>query len=557
MSNQNNENIVIIGGSNAGVSAATRARRLNEKANITIIEQSSFVGSNQSALAYFISDAIASIDTVISDIENTLQNVYDIQLMKNCQVTRIDRKICSVHVYNNITMTDYDIPYDKLVVATGFEYDVTSDSSMNKMNNFFTLKNLEDAIKIKHFIKTSAVKDIAIIGCNYISIKTAAALIEAGFNVTIIDGKSVMLDEFDEDFNSILKKEIKKAGCKLYLKTEINKYTKNENNYITHVLADSFDLEVDMVLYFDNMRPNTYLARNAGCNVGASNAITVNKEFRTNDEHIWAGGAAAEVTDFITNDKNNIFSINQARSFGRTIGSSMYEQGEGLARSIRSYYFMLKSFSIGIAGINESQAKKYKYDYIIAEVFTGDHERFIPNANQIHLKILVDKNTRTILGGQVSGYSNSVERKMDILISAMYSGMTVDQLAQANFSYNPKINLLTDPVNTVAMIAQNILDGVSNPVYSKDINFFGDICLLDIRTKNEHDRSSVMGSLWIPLDEIRDRIDEIPKNKKIYVYGHVGIRGYIAERILKGSGFKDVYNIVGGISSIKINENID
>ena len=218
---------------------------------------------------------------------------------------------------------------------------------------------------------------------------------------------------------------------------------------------------------------------------------------------------------------------------------------------------MLKTFSIGIAGINESQAKKYKYDYIVAEVFTGDHERFIPNANQIHLKILVDKNTRTILGGQVSGYSNSVERKMDILISAMYSGMTVDQLAQANFSYNPKINLLTDPVNTVAMIAQNILDGVSNPVYSKDINFFGDICLLDIRTKNEHDRSSVMGSLWIPLDEIRDRIDEIPKNKKIYVYGHVGIRGYIAERILKGSGFKDVYNIVGGISSIKINENID
>ena len=557
MSQDNNESIIIIGGSNAGVSAATRIRRLNEKANITIIEQSSFIGSNQAALPYFISGAVTSVETIIADIEPTLQNVYDIDLLKNCQVTRIDRKNHKLYIYNHVNMQDFEMEYDKLVVATGFEYDVTEDSTISSMNNFFTLKSLEDVIKIRHFIDTSAVRDIAIIGSNCISVKTAAALIEQGFNVTLIDKKPVLLEEFDDDFNSILKKEITKADCTLYLNTDVRKYTKNADNYITLVQADGLELKVDMVLYFDNIRPNTRLAQSCGCNVGSNNGLCVNADFRTNDDSIWAGGSAVELPDFITKDMTTKFSVSQSSFHGRQIGSNICGTNTTESHNVMNYFFKLKSFAVGIAGINESQAKKSGYDYIIAEVFTGDHERFIPNAHQIHLKLIVDRKSRRILGGQVSGSSDSVERKMDIILSAIYGGMTVDMLTNMNFSYNPQMNLVADPVNTVAMIAQNIIDGISNPVYSKNLTLSDNICLLDIRTKNEHDRSRVINSLWIPLDELRDRLKEIPKDKKIYVYGHVGIRSYIAERILKGSGFKHVYNIVGGISSIKINENID
>ncbi|MBQ3923543.1 MAG: FAD-dependent oxidoreductase, partial [Spirochaetales bacterium] len=370
---QDNESIIIIGGSNAGVSAATRIRRLNERANITIIEQSSFVGSNQAALPYFISGAVTSVEAIIADIEPALQNVYDIDLLKNCQVTRIDRKNRKLYVYNHANMQDFEMEYDKLVVATGFEYDVTEDSTISSMNNFFTLKNLEDAIKIRHFINNSSVRDIAIIGSNCISVKTAAALIEQGFNVTLIDKKPVLLEEFDDDFNSILKKEMNKADCTLYLNTDVRKYTKNADNYITLVQADGLDLKVDMVLYFDNIRPNTRLAQSCGCNVGSHNGLCVNADFRTNDEHIWAGGSAIELPDFLTNDMISKFSVSQSSFHGRQIGSNICGSDTSETHNVTNYFFKLKTFAIGIAGINEAQAKKSGYDYIIAEVFTGDH----------------------------------------------------------------------------------------------------------------------------------------------------------------------------------------
>lgn len=550
------EEIAIVGGSNVGIASATRIRRIREDVNITIFDKSEHIGYPASGIPYFLSDSLKSPDTFTKGFEERLTDIYNINVSKRCEVQSINRDKKTITVYNLENKQILEKAYDKLVLATGFYFSL-SDKDLLDCPNFFIIKNIEQAIRAKDYIRNRGVKKLSIVGINTISVNIAISMIEAGYEVALITKEKNLVENFDNEFNFILKNELTKAGIKIYCGIENIIYKKNGENIVTSIEINYLDIETQLIIYCDNPTPNAYLATNSGLITGKKRAVLVDSLFQTSDPDIYSGGGVAEFSNNPFGFYSRILEINQAMSHGRNIGSNISGVKGCKQIFIDNVFFKIKNFYIGMAGINEAEAEQNLIESYSITIFSGDRERFIPETSQIHIKLIVNKKTQAIIGAFVCGKSNEVSKKLDVLITSIYGGITVSELSGLNFTYHPTISTIKDTLNIAGMTACDYSDGLTNLVSLENSESERDIFILDVRNKKERDKSMVLNSKWIPLAELRARLNELPKDKNIYIYGNVGLRGYIAERILKNNDFKNTFNISGGIASIKINENIE
>ncbi|HOV13836.1 MAG TPA: FAD-dependent oxidoreductase [Spirochaetota bacterium] len=550
------EKIFIIGGGTSGISAANRIRRLNENCEITIIDQQEHIGYPVSALPLYISNKITKKEVILSDYENKLTKIYNILVLKKHEVTKIDRiqKKLFIKSLNDDTVIEKD--YDKIVIASGSKLNIPKIYGTNA-DNFFKFSDLSDAIAIKNYIEKFNPKIITIIGLNQVSLNLANELLSCGFLINIVESSSKLLTDFDEEFNFMLKEEFAKSGVKIFLSNDYLKFVKNDTNSIHSLEITKYNIDTQLVIYCDRIIPNSLMAKNSGIDVGVNDGILIDENMRTNDKDIFACGDVAETINLISKDREIFHTLNVSEIQGRIAGSNVAGFEVSYKGMVKTVFYLFNNLKMGITGLNLSQAKNVGYDASSITIYNGNYERFVSGSTKLHIKTVFDNNTKKILGAQVCGKGEGVDKRIDVFATAIYAGLTVSDLAVIDFSYHSEISVYKEAINVSGMVSENKINHISDSIAMKEINYNEDFVILDIRNKSEYQKEHLLNSIWIPLSDLRDRVGELPKNKKIYVYGHVGLRGYVAERILKGNGFRDVCNIDGGITSIKILENID
>ncbi len=548
--------IVILGGSVYSLSIAGRIKRINENTEVTIIEESDFVGTNSVILPLIASGEIKN-DAIINGNEENITNMYDVKILKKHKATEINREKKEIILKNLDNAKSIQIQYDKLLLTSCNKGTVNAEN-IKKFINVYSLKNTEDAISIHKYIEKTSAKEVVLVGINFLSTIAANSFLKQGFNVTFIDKKSVFLENFDKEFDYSIKNEFNKNGIKLYLDSEIKDFLKSDKEKIAKIrLSNNIIIEAHVIILFDSLIPNLDLVLKAGIEVKNKNFIKVNEKFQTSDANIFAIGNLIENYNYVTKNYEKIYlTYNDIFKQARIVSLSILNINSSYKGIIDTKIVCIKNKAFASTGLNINLCKKYNLEFIPVTLYTGNHERFIPGVKQLHIKILVNKKDRKILGAQGCGEIQSISKKIDIIAMAILANLTVDDLINADFLYLPEINTMKDPLNILGMIASGRLDGYSNSLDLENISFNQNSHIIDVRSEKDFAKSHLEYSVCIPLKDLRKRINEIPKEKKIYIYGHTGQEGYIAERILKGNGINDVYSIDGGINSIKLFEKI-
>lgn len=542
----NNQKVLIIGGVAGGASTAARLRRLDETANIIMFERGGYISFANCGLPYYIGGEITEKSALTLQTPKSFKARFNVDVRVFSEVTSIDTVAKTVTVKNSKTNKTYSESYDKLVLSMGAEPIKPNIEGIN-LDKVFVLRNIPDTYKIKNYIDNQNPKSAVVVGGGYIGVEMAENLHSAGLDVTIIEMANQLIGPLDYDMSCDVHRHVESKGVKLILGDAVSSISQNtENNSLTISLGKS-KVEADMVIMAIGVRPESKLAKDAGILVNERGSIIVSDEMLTNDPNVYAVGDAIEITDFITNEKAFIPLAGPANKQGRIAadnicgGNSKYTGTQGSA--------ILKVFDMTVAttGINEKTAKKLNMNYDKSFTYSGSHAGYYPGAVNMSIKTLYDKETGKILGAQIVGYDGS-DKRCDVFATAIRFGATAYDLTKLELCYAPPYSSAKDPVNMAGFAIENLLTGKTANFHWHDVAELprdGSVILLDTRTKMEYENGHIDDFINIPLDDLRDRLQELDKSKTIYVTCQVGLRGYIATRILKQNGF-NVYNLSGG-----------
>lgn len=544
--------VVIIGGVAGGATAAARIRRLNENAEIIVFEKTGYVSFANCGLPYHVSDVIKDKNKLILHTPTSFLERFNIIAKVNHEVIDID-PINKYVTVKNLKNDDVFIEkYDKLILSPGakplippfFKY---SDKT-------FTLKTLEDTFRIKDYIKYNNVKSAAVIGGGYIGVEMVENLKRLDLDVSLIELNSQVLTSLDEDMVSFVHSYMIAKGINLYLSVEVTNMEVNNNEVLT-TLNNGITLNTDIVILTAGISPNTELAKKINLELGLKNSIIVDKKMQTSVEDIYAVGDAVEIKNYITGENTLISLAGPANKQGRIAADNICNVDSEYDGSIGTSILKLFDMSIASTGINEKICKKdnYKYEKIILSPLA--HAGYYPDAKVLTLKLIYEKETLRILGSQIVGFEG-VDKRIDVISTAIRGGIKADKLKELDLAYAPPYSLAKDPINLAGYIVDNIEKGIIKQVHYEHIiktdiintdiiNTDNSVILLDTRTEAEYNYEKADGFINIPLDNLRNRISELDKSKKIYVMCQSGLRSYLACRILIQNGF-DAYNFSGG-----------
>jgi len=538
------QKILIVGGVAGGASAAARLRRLDEYADIIIFERGEYISFANCGLPYYIGGEIKEKEALILQTPQSFHERFNINVRVLSEVISINRSEKKVTVKNLQTGETYDESYDKMILSPGAQPIVPNIEGIDS-NRVFTLRNIPDTYKIKDFIERDAPKSAVIVGGGYIGIEMAENLRKAGLSVSVVELSNQVIAPIDYDMACEVHRYLEQKGVKLYLENGLNKIEETAQGLLM-VLSDG-TITADMVILAVGVRPEGEIAKTAALEVSGRGAIIVNEHMQTSDEHIYAVGDAVEVVDFVTGRKAMIPLAGPANKQGRIaadnicgIGST-YEGTQGSA--------ILKVFEMTVAatGINEKAARALNLNYDKSFTYSGSHAGYYPGGTDMLIKTIFEKQNGKVLGCQIVGF-DGVDKRCDVLAVAIRAGMTADHLSKLELCYAPPYSSAKDPVNLVGYVVDNIISGKVKIFHWHDIGELqkrSDVFLLDIRTVMEYEDSHIDGSVNIPLDSLRKRIREIPKDKPVYAICQIGFRGYLACRILSQNGY-DAYNLSGG-----------
>lgn len=531
---------VIIGGVAGGASAAARLRRLDETAEIIILERGDYVSFANCGLPYYIGGVINDKNNLTLQTPESFRSRFNIDVRVNSEALNIDSKAKTVTVKNVKTGESYTESYDNLILSPGAEPIKPNIDGIDS-DIVFTLRNIPDTLKIKQYIKNAKPKYAVVIGGGYIGVEMAENLREAGLKVSIVELADHLIAPLDFDMAADVHRYIKSKGIELYLNNGLKAIDGRT------VILQNGKIDTDMVIMSVGVRPETVLARECGIRTNQRGSIIVDGNMKTNIPNIYAVGDAIEVTDFITGNPTFIPLAGPANKQGRIAAdnivgiSSEYNGTQGSA--------VLKLFDMTVAttGLNEKSAKAAGINYDKTYIYSGSHASYYPGANNMSIKALWDKKTLKIFGAQIIGF-DGVDKRMDVLATAIRFGAKITNLTELELCYAPPFGSAKDPVNMLGFVAENIITGKIKQFFWHDIEILprdGSVTLLDVRTVTEVSVGRIDGFINIPLDSLRERISEIPKNKPVYIHCHSGLRSYIACRILAGNGY-DCFNLAGG-----------
>ncbi|MGN0196944.1 MAG: FAD-dependent oxidoreductase [Candidatus Gastranaerophilaceae bacterium] len=525
--------VIIIGGGAAGASCATRLRRLNENAEIIILERTSEVSIANCGLPYYISDVIPNRDSILVSTPQKFKSWFNIDVRLETEVVEINKEEKFV-----ITSSNEKLSYDYLVLANGASPIVPNFAGLNK-DKTFVVRTLNDADKIKSYIKNNPVKKVAVIGGGFIGIEIAENLIEMGLDTTLIELNNQILAPVDFEIAKIAQDEMIKKGINLLLSDGVQKFSENQI-----ILNSNNAIDYDLCILAIGVKPESDLARKAG--LETNRGIVVDEYLKTSNEFIYAAGDNIEAKDFVSGQNTLLPLAGPANRQGRIVAdnicgfNSTYKNTQGTS--------VVKIFDLTVAssGNSEKQLKQKEIPYWKTYVYGRSHAGYYPNSDMILYKLLFS-NDGKILGIQGIGESG-VEKRVDVIATIMRNNGTVQDMIDAELCYAPPYSSAKDPVNILGMSADNILKGLVKPAYFEDLK---DAVVIDVRPNMIYKMGTIEGAINIPIAEIRERLDEIPRDKKVILSCNTGYTSYCASRILAQKSFNNVYSFMGGYELYK------
>ena len=531
---------VIIGGVAGGASAAARLRRLDESAEIIILERGEYVSFANCGLPYYIGGVITEKGKLTLQTPESFRARFNIDVRVNNEAVKIVPETKTVTVKNLKTGESYTESYDNLILSPGAE-PIRPNIEGVDSDIVFTLRNIPDTLKIKQYIENAGPGSAVVIGGGYIGVEMAENLKEAGLDVLIVELSDHLIAPLDFDMAADVHRYIKSKGIKLYLNNGVKAIDGHT------VILQNGKITADMIVMSVGVRPETALAKECGLKTNQRGSIIVDRHMKTDIESIYAVGDAVEVEDFITKSPAFIPLAGPANKQGRIAADNIAGADSEYTGTQGSAVLKLFDMTVATTGLNEKSAKSAGIDYDKTYIYSGSHASYYPGANNMSVKALWDKKTLKILGAQIVGF-DGVDKRMDVLAAAIRFGAKITDLTELELCYAPPFGSAKDPVNMLGFVAENIITGKIKQFFWHDIESLprdGSVTLLDVRTATEVGRGKIDGFMNIPLDSLRTRIGEVPKDKPVYVHCHSGLRSYIACRILSGNGY-DCYNLAGG-----------
>lgn len=540
--------VVIVGGVAGGATTATRLRRLDENAEIILFERGEHISFANCGLPYYIGNIIKDENDLLVQTPEKFKERFNIDVRIKQEVIRIDRNNKKVEIKKKDTGETYFETYDKLVLSPGAEpinpfKDVKSD-------RIFTIRNVNDAEKVKAFIKSNNPKSAVIVGGGYIGVEMAENLSEYNMEVSIVEKAPHLISIIDNDIAHFVHKEVKKHGVKLYLNQGVNKIEEQEKLVLT---LDNEKIETDLVILCIGVRPESNLAKEAGLTLNEKGAIIVNSKMQTSDENIYALGDAVEVQNIITGARSGIALAGPANRQARTVANNI----EGITSTydgfIGSSILKVFNYSLGIVGLSERVCQTLKIPYKIMIISPYSHATYYPGAKMLTIKAIYNSETSQILGAYIWGKA-SVDKITDILSIAIQTKMKAADLSALELCYAPPFSSAKSPVNILGNAIENEINDLVDTISVEELRNEEKPYILDVRTIEEYNLSHIDGAINIPLDELRENLKKLDKSKEIVVHCHSGLRSYLACRILKQKGY-NVKNLIGGYIMYDIMKN--
>ena len=531
--------VVIIGGVAGGASTAARLRRLDKNAEIKIFEKSSYVSFANCGLPYHIGNVIKEREELLLESPISFKNKFNIEVIVNSEVISINREKKEITVKDLKKNTEYIENYDKLVISTGAEPFIPSIKGLDK-NNYMTLRNIEDMDCIKKYIKENNPKSAAIIGGGFIGLEMAENLVNIGINVTLIEKAEQVMTSVDFEIASFIHQELKNNNVSLFLETDILEIIKDENNKIT-IKTSSEEITTDMIIVSIGVRPISKLARECNLKLTNKGYISVNEYLQTSDNDIFALGDTVEINMSVLDKVLPVPLAAPANKQGRIVAGNILGKKERYKGTVGTAIAKIFDLTVSSTGVNEKMLLAEKINYKNVTIIKGNHAGYYPGAEDIVLKVLFNPETGKIFGAQGVG-KNGVDKRIDIISTAIFSNLSIFELGDIDFAYAPTYNSAKDIVNYAGFMAKNIVFDKMEQVQWNELE---EKELLDIRTPEEYELNHIKNARNIPLNELRSRLNELDKEKEYIVYCRIGLRGYNAQRILTSYGFK-VFNLNGG-----------
>ncbi len=539
--------VVIVGGVAGGATAAARIRRLDEQAEIIVFERSGFISYANCGLPYYIGGVIEDQEELTLQTPESFKTRFNITMKVHHEVTGIHPDEHTVSVKNLETGEEFEESYDKLLLSPGARPTQPNLPGIG-VDNLFTLRTVEDTLKIRQYIDRKQPKSVVLAGGGFIGLELAENMRDLGMDVTIVQRPGQLMNLFDWDMAVFIHAKMRQKGIKLMLGCSVEGFEAGSGG-VEVLLKDRPAITADMVVLAIGVTPESGLAEKAGLELGMKGSILVNDRMETSIPDIYAVGDAVQVKHSVTGQDTLLALAGPANKQGRIAadnicgGDSRYHGSQGSS--------VIKVFDLTAAttGINEQAAKKAGIDCDKVYLSPMNHAGYYPGGQNMMMKVVYENGTGRILGGQIVGYAG-VDKRIDVLATAIHAKMTAFDLKELDLAYAPPYSSAKDPVNMAGFMIENIMTGKLRQFFYKDIpNLLEDdsVIRLDVRTVGEYARDHVDGFINIPVDELRERLSELDSGKTVYVMCQSGIRSYIACRILTQNGF-DCYNYSGGYS---------
>ena len=533
--------ILIVGGVAGGATAAARIRRLDEEAQIIIFERSGFVSYANCGLPYYIGGVIQDKADLTLQTPEMFRERFRIDVRVRHEVTAIHPVQKKVTVKNLVTGEICEESYDKLLLSPGAR-PVQPNLPGTGLENLFTLRTVEDTLRIRDYVVKNKPKSAVLAGGGYIGLEVAENLRELGMDVTIVQRPNQLLNPLDYEMACFVHARMREKGIRLMLGHSVEGF-EQAGDQINVLIKGEQPLKTDMVLLAIGVAPDTHLAKDAGLTLGIKNSIVVNDRMETSAPDIYAVGDAVEVRHFVTGSKALISLAGPANKQGRIAADNICGGNSVFRGSQGSSVIKIFDMTVATTGINERTAKDAGINYDKIYLSPSNHASYYPGGTMMTMKVLFEKDTYKLLGAQIVGYEGT-DKRIDVIATAMHAGMTALQLKDLDLAYAPPYS----SVNMAGFMIDNIAEGRLKQFFWDEVGALpddGSVFLLDARTKEEYTAGHINGFVNIPLDELRDRLRELPENVPLYVLCQSGLRSYLACRILSQNGF-DCHNFSGG-----------
>jgi NADPH-dependent 2,4-dienoyl-CoA reductase/sulfur reductase-like enzyme/peroxiredoxin family protein/rhodanese-related sulfurtransferase/TusA-related sulfurtransferase len=544
--------VLIVGGVAGGASAAARLRRNDENAEIIMFERGEYISFANCGLPYYIGNIIEERDALLVETPEEMNKRFKIDVRVNNEVVSIDRDNKKVQVKNLRTGEEYSESYDKLILSPGSSPLKPPIPGIDAPN-IFTIWNIPDTDAIKNYVDTKEIKKAAVVGGGFIGLEMAENLHELGYEVSIVELADQVMAPIDYEMAQILHKNIATNGVDLRLNDGVKEF--NYKDGVTEITLNSGNkIDADIVILSIGVRPNSKLAKDSGLKINDRGGIIVDSTLKTSDEDIYAVGDVIEVEDFVNGGKTMVPLAGPANKQGRIAANNIAGINDVYKGTQGTSVAKVFDFTVSSTGANEKTlkrlGKKYGEDYLVAYAHNNNHAGYYPGSSKINMKIIFEKEGGKILGVQAVGM-DGVEKRVDVIATAMRYDGTVYNLADLELAYAPPYGSAKDPVNMLGFLGENILEGKMDVIQWFELDDLNsdEYTILDVREAEERDLGFVPNSINISVDDLRDNLDKLDKNKTIVLYCATGIRAYVATRILLQNGFGKVKNLSGGFTT--------